>query len=105
MKRFHHFMYQKILFICAFLFFYFKYLPAQKNLYQVAVIGFYNLENFYDTIDNPIVRDDEFLPAGARNYKSEVYWNKVNQCPLLDMNIFLQIYSSQLELKIYLLII
>ena len=78
MKRFHHFMYQKILFICAFLFFYFKYLPAQKNLYQVAVIGFYNLENFYDTIDNPIVRDDEFLPAGARNYKSEVYWNKVN---------------------------
>lgn len=71
-------MYQKIFFIYVFLFYSIHYLPAQKNLYKVAVIGFYNLENFYDTIDNPIVQDDEFLPRGARNYNSEVYWNKVN---------------------------
>ncbi|MBS1729704.1 MAG: endonuclease/exonuclease/phosphatase [Bacteroidetes bacterium] len=55
-----------------------KSLPAQKNIYQVVVIGFYNLENFYDTIDNPIVDDNDFLPSGAKNYTGEIYWNKVN---------------------------
>lgn len=50
---------------------------AQNHQYKVAVVSFYNLENFYDTIDNPAVNDEEFLPHGARNYTSEVYRNKV----------------------------
>lgn len=45
--------------------------------YKVAVIGFYNLENFYDTTDNPLVNDDEFTPSGARRYNSVLYWQKV----------------------------
>lgn len=45
--------------------------------YKVAIIGFYNLENFYDTVDNPIVDDNEFLPKGEKNYNSAIYWNKV----------------------------
>lgn len=48
-----------------------------KNSYKVAIVGFYNLENFYDTIDNPIVNDEEFLPTGEKNYNSTIYWNKV----------------------------
>ncbi|MDB5195907.1 MAG: endonuclease/exonuclease/phosphatase [Flaviaesturariibacter sp.] len=52
---------------------------AQKQQYKVAVISFYNLENFYDTVDNPAVNDEEFLPKGARNYNGEVYWNKVGK--------------------------
>lgn len=71
-------MYKKFAVIFALLFFNQNNLQAQKNIYQVAVIGFYNLENFYDTIDNPIVDDNEFIPGGARNYNSEIYWNKVN---------------------------
>lgn len=50
---------------------------AQNKQYKIAVISFYNLENFYDTIDNPRVNDEEFLPNGDRNYNSAVYWNKV----------------------------
>lgn len=51
---------------------------AQKQDYQVAVIGFYNLENFYDTLDNPHVNDNEFLPGGDRHYNSIIYWDKVH---------------------------
>lgn len=48
------------------------------NKYKVAVVGFYNLENFYDTVDNTLVDDNEFLPKGEKHYNSEVYWHKVN---------------------------
>jgi hypothetical protein len=52
---------------------------AQKQQYKVAVIGFYNLENFYDTIDNPAVNDEEFLPSGIRNYNTAIYTDKVTK--------------------------
>jgi hypothetical protein len=51
----------------------------EKPQYKVAVISFYNLENLYDTIDNPIVNDEEFLPGGPRNYNSKIYWNKMDK--------------------------
>lgn len=50
---------------------------AQKREFKVAVIAFYNLENFYDTVNNTLIDDEEFLPNGIRNYNSKVYWNKV----------------------------
>jgi predicted extracellular nuclease len=50
---------------------------SQKTDYKPIVIGFYNLENFYDTIDNPNVNDDEFTPKGAKNYDADIYLNKV----------------------------
>lgn len=50
---------------------------SQKNNYKVAIISFYNLENFYDTVHNPLVNDYEFLPSGERNYNSNIYWSKV----------------------------
>lgn len=52
---------------------------AQKQQYKVAIVSFYNLENFYDTLDNPLVRDEEFLPTGLKNYNSSIYWNKVGK--------------------------
>ena len=60
------------LFVLSFLF-----STAQKQQYKVAIIAFYNLENFYDTVDNPIVKDDEFTPKGDKNYNSKIYLNKV----------------------------
>ncbi|NNV55605.1 endonuclease/exonuclease/phosphatase family protein [Limnovirga soli] len=50
---------------------------AQKQQYKVAIVAFYNLENFYDTIDNPIVNDDEFTPLGDKNYNSKIYSSKI----------------------------
>jgi hypothetical protein len=43
------------------------------------VIAFYNLENLYDTVDNTLTNDEEFLPKGDRNYGSEIYFNKLNK--------------------------
>ena len=50
---------------------------AQKQQYTSAIIAFYNLENFYDTVDNPNINDEDFLPNGPKNYNSKVYWTKV----------------------------
>jgi len=48
-----------------------------KKPVEKAVIGFYNLENLYDTIDNILVNDDEFIPTGAKNYSGSIYQNKL----------------------------
>jgi Endonuclease/Exonuclease/phosphatase family len=40
-------------------------------------ITFYNMENFYDTIDDPTINDEDFLPTGAYNYTGEVYRQKL----------------------------
>ncbi|TCJ17754.1 endonuclease/exonuclease/phosphatase [Flaviaesturariibacter flavus] len=53
--------------------------PGGKQPYKVAVIAFYNLENFYDTVDNPIVDDEEFLPTGVRNYNTKIYFDKIGK--------------------------
>lgn len=50
---------------------------AQKQQYKSAIIAFYNLENFYDTVDNPNINDEDFLPAGAKNYNGKIYRTKV----------------------------
>ncbi|NOX85765.1 MAG: endonuclease/exonuclease/phosphatase family protein [Chlorobi bacterium] len=44
---------------------------------QVAVIGFYNLENLFDTIDDPEKRDEEFLPNGTNKWDTEKYLHKI----------------------------
>jgi hypothetical protein len=50
--------------------------PNKK--YDVACIGFYNLENLYDTIDSPNTRDSEFTPAGDKQWNSKRYYEKLN---------------------------
>lgn len=46
---------------------------------QVAGIAFYNFENLFDTIpNNPLGRDEEFTPAGSRQWNSRKYNEKVH---------------------------
>src|SRR3569832_933016 len=54
----------------------FLFSSAQEKKYQVAVVGFYNLENYYDTIDDPGKNDEVFLPNGSYHYTGEVYKDK-----------------------------
>ncbi len=51
---------------------------AQSKQYKVVNIGFYNLENFYDTVHQHGVNDYEFLPEGKKRYTGEVYLDKLN---------------------------
>ncbi len=48
---------------------------AQNNTY--TAIGFYNLENFYDTINDPAINDEDFTPNGLYAYTGSVYNEKV----------------------------
>lgn len=52
---------------------------SQVKRYQATVIGFYNLENLYDTVDNPLVNDDEFTPTGAKKYDTKIFKDKLNK--------------------------
>jgi endonuclease/exonuclease/phosphatase family metal-dependent hydrolase len=52
-------------------------LNAQKaDEYKVASIGFYNLENLFDTIDSPTTNDADFLPGGRLTWNTEKYLSK-----------------------------
>ena len=48
-----------------------------KHTYKVATIGFYNLENLFDTINDPLINDEEFLPTGSKLYSGKVYLDKL----------------------------
>ncbi|MCQ2349991.1 MAG: endonuclease/exonuclease/phosphatase family protein [Paludibacteraceae bacterium] len=44
---------------------------------QKYVVGFYNLENLFDTIDNPLTIDEEYLPDGKLQWNTMRYNAKV----------------------------
>ncbi len=56
-------------------------MSAQTNekKYEVACLGFYNLENLFDTLDTENKRDEEFTPAGRNAWNSERYYHKLDR--------------------------
>lgn len=52
---------------------------AQKTAYKIGAVGFYNLENLFDTLDTEGVRDTEFTPKGGRAYTQEIYHDKLDK--------------------------
>ena len=76
-----HFSRTMIKIICSVFLFsiFFTGYSQQKQQYKVAVVGFYNLENLFDTINNPLINDEEFLPGGIKNYNSQIYRNKIGK--------------------------
>jgi endonuclease/exonuclease/phosphatase family metal-dependent hydrolase len=49
---------------------------GQKQQYKVVAVGFYNCENFFDTLHDPNKKDEEFTPSGTYHYTSDVYKSK-----------------------------
>lgn len=56
------------------------FLKAQNNSYRVA---FYNVENLYDTINNPLKNDNEFTPDSPKLWGSERYLHKISALSLV----------------------
>ncbi|HQO49617.1 MAG TPA: endonuclease/exonuclease/phosphatase family protein, partial [Bacteroidales bacterium] len=50
----------------------------QRN-FKVGCIAFYNLENLFDTINDPDKNDEEFLPNGAVKWNSKKYLTKIER--------------------------
>lgn len=59
-------------------------ISAQKE----AMIAFWNVENLYDTINDPAVKDEEFLPSSKNAWTSERYNTKLKNTSqvILAMN-------------------
>ncbi len=55
------------------LFFSIANVSAQGEKYKIATVAFYNLENLFDTIDQPDVNDEEFTPQGSKRWNTEKY--------------------------------
>jgi len=51
------------------------FLFAQKN--NNTIIAFWNVENLYDTINDPTIDDEEWLPTAKSNWNSERYVKKL----------------------------
>ena len=49
-----------------------------QHAYKIGLVGFYNLENLFDTIDDPNINDEEFLPNGGNQWNTEKYMSKLH---------------------------
>jgi len=66
--------------IFTFLFVYISFfqLSAQMEDYKVACVAFYNLENLFDTENDTLINDEEFLPDGKKSWTKERYAEKLD---------------------------
>lgn len=57
-----------------------SYSFSQEDLkkYKIACIAFYNIENLFDTINDPNFNDDDFTPQGSYVWTGERYWKKID---------------------------
>lgn len=51
---------------------------ADSNASPEYRVMFYNLENLFDTYDDPLTRDDEFTPDGTKSWSYYRYQKKLN---------------------------
>lgn len=51
---------------------------GQKKNYQIDAVAFYNLENLFDTINDPNKEDEEFTPTEGYHYTSKIYKRKLH---------------------------
>lgn len=57
----------------------FHFYESKAQQYEIVAIGYYNLENLFDTIDSEGVAEGDFLPNGAKKWNAERYFYKLDQ--------------------------
>lgn len=50
---------------------------APETRYKIATVGFYNLENLFDTENDTSINDEEWLPTASKLYTNEIYRDKL----------------------------
>jgi hypothetical protein len=65
--------------ICFYLFLFFLITKsnAQSKAFVIHTVAFYNFENCFDTINDPITNDEEWTPKGAQHWNSKKYYQKL----------------------------
>lgn len=72
-------------------------LQAQKDKVKIVTVGFYNLENLFDTVDDTLIQDEEFLPSGSRSWTEEKYQEKLTNMAYVISQIGIQDVKSGLS--------
>lgn len=62
--------------------------------YEPAVVGFYNVENLFDTVDSPDTNDEEYLPDGSKGWTEERYRAKLENMARVIAEIGTEIHPS-----------
>ncbi len=52
--------------------------PSVGAVQEKLCVGFYNVENLFDHLDDPITRDEEFTPNGSAQWTQERYQQKLH---------------------------
>ncbi len=51
---------------------------AQSKKYIIHTVAFYNFENLFDTINDPVTHDEEWTPKGSQKWTYDKYKQKLN---------------------------
>jgi len=51
---------------------------SQEKSFEIRTVAFYNVENLFDTINDPKKFDDDRTPDGKDKYTSKTYWDKID---------------------------
>lgn len=57
----------------------FSFSQDKNKDYYIAAIGFYNVENLFDTLDTEGVNDLDFTPGGVNSWNSQRYYEKLDR--------------------------
>ena len=57
----------------------FSYFKSPGKINNAYTIAFYNLENLFDTKNDPKILDDDFTPKGKKNWSPKRYKNKIKK--------------------------
>lgn len=57
----------------------FSYFKSSGKVNQAYTIAFYNLENLFDTVNDPNTLDDDFTPKGKKNWNYKRYKRKLKK--------------------------
>ena len=64
--------------ICIIGLFLLTYASTHAQVSPVGTVGFYNVENLFDTINDPMTIDEEYLATGSNKWTEERYQSKLN---------------------------
>jgi len=76
---------KRLLFTCGFLFVFF-FCTSQnqgKKSYVINTIAFYNLENLFDTINDPLKKDEYSPMLQTKSNRSKIYWSKIDNMAMV----------------------
>jgi len=72
-------MKKNVLFIMCAFWVQFSFSQEKEKTYSIRTLAFYNLENLFDTINNPNKNDEASPIMQLKTNKSNVYWDKIDK--------------------------